>query len=158
MQGCGQKDRTTVYHYLRSHETYYRYSKDYREWFNAATQVVTDKIELVDLNDLTGEAKNKIGAHEQIDSITGTIKVLQNVLRKIEARVRGSRPSQSLQDGGQGSVPDDARHMGDRIVHRVLRDEQLQVSDEGRKEAGSVDESGHGEGQVVREPSEATQG
>ena len=96
-----EKDRTTVYHYLRSHETYYRFSKDYREWFNAATQIVSEKVEKVDLNELSEEAKNKIGAHEQIDSIAGTIKVLQNVLSKIEARVRGRKSSQSLQDGGK---------------------------------------------------------
>ena len=153
-----EKDRTTVYHYLRSHETYYRFSKDYREWFNAATQIVSEKVEKVDLNELSEEAKNKIGAHEQIDSIAGTIKVLQNVLSKIEARVRGRKSSKSLQDGGQGSVPDDERHLGDRLVHRVLRDEQLQVSHESGQEAGSVDGAGHEEGRVVRGAGQEVEG
>lgn len=146
-------DRTAVYHYLRMHETYYRFSADYREWFNAATQVVAEKIELVDLNDLTDEAKNKIGAHEQIDSIAATIQVLQKVLGKIEKGLRGRKPSKPLQDGGEGSVSNDAGHLGDRLVHRLLRDEQLQVSDESRKEAGTTDGARPSESAVVREPS-----
>ena len=146
-------DRTTIYHYLRSHETYYRFSADYREWFNAATQVVADKVELVDLNDLSEEAKNKIGAHEQIDSISATIQVLQKVLGKIEKGLRGRKPSQSLQDSGKGSVSNDAGHLGDRLVHRVLRDEQFQVPDESRKETGTADGARPSEGAVVREPS-----
>lgn len=142
-------DRTTIYHYLRSHETYYRFSADYREWFNTATQVVADKVELVDLNDLSDEAKNKIGAHEQIDSISATIQVLQKVLGKIEKGLRGRKPSKPLQDSGEGGVSNDAGHLGDRLVHRILRDEQLQVQDESGKKRGATLRDRHPEGAVV---------
>lgn len=145
-----KKDRTTVYHYISSHETYYRYSKDYREWFNAATDVVSRKVEDVDLNYLNEQAKNKLGAHEQIDSIRGTIKVLQNVLSKIQNSVRRGKSPKPLPNGGEGGVPNDEGHLGDRLIHRLLRDEQLQVSDESRQEAGAVDREGYAESTVVR--------
>ena len=145
--------RTAVYHYLRMHQTYYRFSADYREWFNTATQVVANKIELADLNDLSHEAKNKIAAHEQIDSISTTIQILQKGLGKIEKGLRGRKPPKPLQDGGEGGVSNDAGYLGDGVVHRVLRDEQLQVQDESGKETGTAVGARPSEGAVVREPS-----
>jgi len=134
-----EMDRTTIYHYLRSHETYYAYSADYRRWFNIATQIVGDKVDSVSSDELREEAKNKIGPHEQIDSIQRTIKVLQRVLTKFEERIRRSKSSGALQNWGQGSVSNDDGHLGNGRLHSVLRDEQLQVSDESRQEAGATD-------------------
>lgn len=151
------KDRTTVYHYIRSHPTYYQYSRNYRDWFNAATEIVTEKVHLFDLNDLSEKGKNKVGIHHQIDSINDTIKILQGVLGNIESRVRTSKPSSSLSNKRQGSIRDDERHLGNEVVYRLLRDEQFQVSDESGQEVGSDDGAGYAEGGVVRGESEAVE-
>lgn len=135
-------DRTTIYHYIRSHETYYMSSPDYRKWYATASEIVESKAGKRIPLQAKLKPKKKNSTHEQIDSIKRTINVLEKFIERFEPKITG-RKAESLQDGGQGGLRNDEGHLGSGEVHRVLRDEQLQVQDESRKESGPVGRDGH---------------
>jgi hypothetical protein len=141
-------ERTSVYHYIRSHETYYMSSPDYRKWFAIASQIVEEKVDKKVPLRVRPQGKNKINTHEQIDTIKRTIEVLERFLERFQIKVTG-RKAKSLQDCGQGGVRNDEGHLGGGEVHSVLRDEQLQVQNEGGQEGRPAIGDGHREGAVV---------
>ncbi|MDG1950598.1 MAG: hypothetical protein P8J32_07340 [bacterium] len=113
------RDRTSIYHYVRNHEMYYTSSSDYRAWYSAANEVVKAKLELIPPRELTHEGKLELSPHAEIDTITNTIRVLQEFKRRIEARLRRGKPS-SLQNVRTRSVANDGKNMGRRKVRRIL--------------------------------------
>jgi len=145
------KDRTTIYHYKQSHEMYFVSSPEYRTYFETASRIVLEKLDSFKKEDLNLEAQNFLSPHEQIDTIKGIIETLEAFKDRIQIRLRRYKP-RTLQEGGQASVADDDRYLGQRLIHRVLRDERLQVPHAGREQAGEQHGTGHGESEVVREP------
>jgi len=152
-----EKDRTTIYNYERNHEAYFLTSSNYRVWYATACELVAEKLGDIPPRNVNLAINTEVNTHEQIDSIKRTIEVLQGFLEKLQANLQPSKP-RTLQEVREAGLGNDGRHLGDRLVHRVLRDEQLQVSDESGRQAGSGHPEGLGEGQVVREPSETTAG
>lgn len=143
-----QLDRTSVYHYVRSHETYYMSSPDYRKWFSIASEIVEDKVDKRVPLQVRTQIKKKRDTHEQIDTIKRTINILEKFLERFQSKLTG-RKAGSLQDSREGGLRDDDGHLGDGEVHSLLRDEQFQVSNESRKEEGAIIGNRHSESTVV---------
>lgn len=141
-------ERTSVYHYIRNHEMYYMSSPDYRRWFVTASKIVDEKVDKKVPLQVRPEGKRKHNTREQISTIKETINILERFLERFQSNLKG-RKAKSLQDSGQGGLPNDERHLGSREVHRVLRDEQLQVPNESGKEEGATHGDRHGESAVV---------
>lgn len=149
-----KKDRTTIYHYKQNHEMYFVSSPDYRTYFETASRIVLEKLDAFEKDDLNLEAQNFLTPHEQIDTIKGIIKTLEAFKDRIQIRLRRYKPN-ALQEGGEAGLADDDRHLGQRLIHRVLRDERLQVPHASGEQARQQHGAGHGESKVVREPDTA---
>jgi hypothetical protein len=143
-----KKDRTTIHHYIRAHETYFTSSAEYRDYFKLASRIITDSVDSFPTEALTLEAQNFLKPHEQIDTIQGLIETLSTFKEKIQYRLRYGKP-ESLPERKPRSMADDGEDMGEGIVHDVLRDEQLQVQDEGRFETNVEHRGRHEESAVV---------
>ena len=150
-------DRTSIYHYKQCHETYFVSSPEYRTYFETASRIVLEKLDSFKREDLNLEAQNFLTPHEQIDTIKGIISTLEAFKDRIQIRLRRYKPG-ALQERGQASLADDDRYLGQRLIHRVLRDERLQVPHAGRKQAGEQLGAGYEESEVVREPDTTVEG
>jgi len=141
-------ERTSVYHYIRNHEMYYMSSPDYRRWFVTASKIVDEKVDKKVPLQVRPEGKRKQNTYEQISTIKETINILERFLERFQVSIPGCE-TKSLQNSGEGGLRNDEGHLGSGKVHRILRDEQLQVSNESGEEAGSTHRDGHSESAVV---------
>jgi len=141
--------RTTIYHYIRNHETYHKYSHDYRLWYSIASDIVSNKVHVHAVKGEAPNTKTKPIYHEQVDIVKETVKIIRRAIQQVERNLRTSKASKSLSVWTEGGVRDDDRHMGEGLVHSILRDEQLQVQDESGKETRAVDGAGYSEGAVL---------
>jgi hypothetical protein len=141
--------RTTIYHYIRNHETYHKYSSDYRLWYSIASRIASDKLHFAAVKGEAPNTKTKPVYHEQVDIVKESVKIIRRAINQIERNLRRSKSSKSLSIWKEGGVQDDDRHMGGGFVHSILRDEQLQVQDESGEEARSTGGAGHQEGAVL---------
>ena len=133
---------------------YFVSSPDYRTYFETASRIVLEKLDAFEKDDLNLEAQNFLTPHEQIDTIKGIIKTLEAFKDRIQIRLRRYKPN-ALQEGGEAGLADDDRHLGQRLIHRVLRDERLQVPHASGEQTRQQHGTGHGESKVVREPDTA---
>lgn len=143
------RDRTTIYNAISKHPAYMMTSRDYQHWYAVAVQVVDAKLNDIPPSQVNLEGNLNQRTHEQIDNVAKTIRYLQDFKARLEKRLRPnkSRTLSSLRERGLG---DDAGRMGKAEVHRVLRDEQLQVPDEGGQQAEQHSGERLGESEVVR--------
>ena len=81
------RDRTSIYNYVRQHETYYMSSVDYRGWYATATEIVNSKIDLIPTRRVSLLGKLEDSPHAQLETITRTISVLEEFRKRIERRV-----------------------------------------------------------------------
>jgi hypothetical protein len=127
---------------------YYMSSPDYRRWFVTASKIVDEKVDKKVPLQVRPEGKRKQNTYEQISTIKETINILERFLERFQVSIPGCE-TKSLQNSREGGLRDDEGHLGNGKVHRILRDEQLQVSNESGEEAGSTHRDGHSESAVV---------
>lgn len=143
------RDRTTIYNAVDKHQAYMMTSKEYQGWYAKAVEVVDAKLGDIPVTKVTLEGSLRQNTHEQIDAIDKAIRLLQEHKFRLERRIRPDK-SGTLSDLQEGGVGDDEGHLGDRLVHHVLRDEQLQVQDASRNQARRAHGERPEEGEVVR--------
>lgn len=144
-----KRDRTTIYNAVDKHQAYMMTSHEYQKWYATAVEIVDAKLDDMPPRKVNLEANLRQNTHEQIDAVNKTIRILQDYRARLERRIQ-PRKSSPLQELRERSLAHDVGYLGDKLVHRVLRDEQLQVPDESRDEAGSASDGRLQEGAVVR--------
>lgn len=149
-----RRDRTTIYNAVDKHQAYMMTSREYQQWYAIAVEVVDGKLDDMPPRKVNLEANLRQNTHEQIDAVNKTIRILQDYRARLEKRLRPSK-SNPLPDVPKGSVAYDVGRVGEELVHEVLRDEQLQVSDASGDQAGGLSTGRLGQGEMVRGESEA---
>jgi len=152
-----KRDRTTIYNAVDKHDAYMMTSREYQQWYAIAVEVVDSKIDDMPPRKVNLEANLRQNSHEQIDAVNKTIRILEDYRARLEKRLRPSK-SNPLPEVRKGSVPYDVGRVGDQLVHKVLRDEQLQVSDESGNETELLGARRFAKGEMVRGQSEGVEG
>lgn len=90
-----EKDRSTLVHYAKQHDTYYSSSYQYRAWYIAAEAVVSKK-----LGEVPREVKRPnariIASEAELAQIERTIRLLFDVRKKIKDEIRKRKQPDTL--------------------------------------------------------------
>jgi len=151
-----RRDRTTIYNAVDKHEAYMMTSHEYQKWYAIAVELVDGKLDDMPPRKVNLEANLRQNSHEQIDAVNKTIRILEDYKARLEKRIRHGKSS-PLPEVRKGSVRNDVGRVGDKLIHQVLRDEQLQVSDESGNETELLGARRFAESEVVRGESEGAE-